>query len=62
MKAMAIWAKQRPRRMCSPRHIPHNGTINSPSTHGDAQVGPAFHIPMTQERNVQDLPSQLDFD
>lgn len=25
-------------------------------------VGPAFHIPMTQEKSLHDLPSQLDFD
>ena len=27
---------------------------------GDA--GPAFHIPMTQDKSLEDLPSQLDFD
>lgn len=25
-------------------------------------VGPAFNIPMTQEKSLEDLPSQLDFD
>lgn len=34
----------------------------SPSTHGDGHVGPAFHIPMTQEKTLLELPSQLDFD
>ena len=28
-------------------HVPH--------------VGPAFHIPMTQEKSLEDLPSQMDF-
>ena len=35
---------------------------DSPSQPGDSHVGPAFHIPMTQEKSLQDLPSQLDFD
>lgn len=25
-------------------------------------VGPAFHIPMTQDKTLEELPSQLDFD
>jgi hypothetical protein len=29
---------------------------------GDVDVGPAFHIPMTQAKSLEDLPSQLDFD
>jgi hypothetical protein len=29
---------------------------------GDVDVGPVFHIPMTQARSLEDLPSQLDFD
>ena len=33
-----------------------------PSQAPDSHVGPAFHIPMTQEKSLQDLPSQLDFD
>ena len=35
---------------------------DSPSTHETEHAGPAFHIPMTQEKSLQDLPSQLDFD
>ena len=35
---------------------------DSPSQHGDVQVGPAFHIPMTQDKTLLDLPNQLDFD
>lgn len=35
---------------------------DSPSHPGDVEVGPAFHIPMTQEKTLLDLPSQLDFD
>ena len=33
-----------------------------PSDACDSDVGHAFHIPMTQEKSLQDLPSQLDFD
>ena len=40
---------------------PH-GADDSPSQHGDMHVGPAFHIPMTQEKTLLDLPNQLDFD
>ena len=40
---------------------PHSAD-DSPSDHGDAHVGPAFHIPMTQEKTLLDLPSQCDFD
>ena len=29
---------------------------------GDVDVEPAFHIPMTQAKSLEDLPSQLDFD
>lgn len=29
---------------------------------GDVDVGPAFHIPMTQTKSLEDLPSQLGFD
>ena len=37
---------------------PHSkdDAAKSPSTHGDMHVGPAFHIPMTQGRTLQDLP------
>jgi hypothetical protein len=34
----------------------------SQSLQGDVDVGPAFHIPMTQAKSLEDLPSQLDFD
>ena len=34
----------------------------SPSIHGDSHVGPAFHIPMTQEKSLEDLPSQMNFE
>ena len=37
-------------------------TDDSPSQREDVDVGPAFHIPMTQEKTLGDLPSQLDFD
>ena len=40
---------------------PHGADV-SPSQHEDVQVGPAFHIPMTQEKTLHDLPSQLDID
>ena len=29
---------------------------------GNVDVEPAFHIPMTQTKSLEDLPSQLDFD
>lgn len=29
---------------------------------GDVYVGPAFHIPMTQAKSLEELPSQVDFD
>jgi hypothetical protein len=35
---------------------------DSPSQPADVHVGPAFHIPMTQEKTLLDLPSQLDFE
>jgi hypothetical protein len=35
---------------------------DSPSQAQDSHVGPAFHIPMTQEKSLEDLPSQMDFD
>ena len=43
---------------------PHSkdSAIDSPLRHGDMHVGLTFHIPMTQEMTLQDLPSQLDFD
>ena len=44
-----------------PPEEPH-AADNSPSQPGDVEVGPAFHIPMTQEKTLLDLPSQLDFD
>ena len=33
-----------------------------PSQGKDSHVGPAFHIPMTQDKSLEGLPSQLDFD
>ena len=33
-----------------------------PSTYVDVHVGPTWHISMTQERYLQDLPNQLDLD
>jgi len=39
------------------------GPAKDSSSHAkDSHIGPAFHIPMTQEKSLQDLPSQLDFD
>ena len=35
---------------------------DAPSTDADAHMGSAWHIPMTQEKSLQDLPSQLDLD
>lgn len=35
---------------------------HSASIHGDVHAGPAFDIPMTQGKSLEDLPSQLDFD
>ena len=35
---------------------------NPPHDEDSIHVGPAFHIPMTQEKSLQDLPSQIDFD
>lgn len=35
---------------------------HSPFPHGVEPVGPAFHIPMTQSKSLEDLPSQLDFE
>jgi hypothetical protein len=36
---------------------------NAPSSGADAHIGPAWlNIPMTQEKSLQDLPSQLDLD
>jgi hypothetical protein len=35
---------------------------DSSSQAKDSHVGPAFHIPMTQDKSLHDLPSQLDFD
>ena len=35
---------------------------HSPFLHGVQPVGPAFHIPMTQSKSLEDLPSQLDFE
>lgn len=45
----------------TPPHTAHV-TTDSPSTDGGTQVGPAFHIPMTQDKTLEDLPSQLYFD
>lgn len=44
-----------------PPHSPH-GTSDSTSTPTDSQAVPAFVIPMTQEKTLQELPSQLDFE
>ena len=43
------------------------GTFGKASASEDVQrpveyVGPAFHIPMTQEKSLEELPSQLDFE
>lgn len=35
---------------------------HSPLPHGVEPVGPAFHIPMTQSKSLEELPSQLDFE
>ena len=35
---------------------------NDPPSADVGPVGPAWHIPMTQERTLQDLPSQLELD
>lgn len=35
---------------------------NDPPSIDAGPVGPAWHIPMTQERTLQDLPSQLDLE
>ena len=35
---------------------------SQPCPQSPAHVGPAFHIPMTQGKSLEDLPSQLDFE
>lgn len=37
-------------------------TMDSPSTPVGLQAIPSFVIPMTQEKTLEDLPSQMDFD
>lgn len=37
-------------------------SAQAPSAHGVDPVGPAFHIPMTQSKSLEELPSQLDFE
>ena len=57
------------------RHDAHDVEVEEPVDHADVQesfpegsgnlgtpVGPAFHIPMTQEKSLEDLPSQIDFE
>jgi hypothetical protein len=44
-----------------PPKEPHTA-MDSPTVAGDVHVEPVFHIPMTQEKTLQELPSQLDFD
>ena len=44
-----------------PPHSP-NATMASTSTPGDSQAIPAFHIPMTQGKTLEELPSQIDFE
>lgn len=44
------------------RPLAANPATVSPPEPNDHNVGPAFHIPMTQEKSLEDLPSQLDFD
>ena len=39
-----------------------HAAIDFSSTPGGSQAIPAFHIPMTQERTLEGLPSQMDFD
>lgn len=45
----------------APPHSP-NATMDSTSTPDDSQAIPAFHIPMTQGKSLEELPSQLDFE
>jgi len=35
---------------------------DAPYTDADAHIGPTWHIPMTEENSLQNLPSQLDLD
>ena len=44
-----------------PPKEPHT-TLDSPPAPGDVPVEPVFHIAMTQEKTLQELPNQLDFD
>lgn len=42
---------------------PHSVVLEeSQRMRGDVYVGPAFHIPMTQAKSLEELPSQVDFD
>jgi hypothetical protein len=36
--------------------------VDSPPVPGHVHVEPVFHIPMTQDKTLQELPSQLDFE
>lgn len=45
-----------------PPPVSPHATIDSTSTPGDSQAIPAFHIPMTQAKSLEELPSQLDFE
>ena len=47
--------------------IPQAAEVAQPSVEPESRdvgvhAGPAWHIPMTQERSLQDLPSQMDLD
>lgn len=44
-----------------PPHSPH-ATMDSTCTPADSQAIPAFDIPMTQDKTLEELPSQLDFE
>jgi hypothetical protein len=36
--------------------------VDSPPVPSDVHVEPVFHIPMTQDKTLEELPSQLDFE
>ena len=46
----------------SKENVPSTDAEDVPSTDAETDIGPAWHIPMTQEKSLQDLPSQLDVD
>ena len=41
---------------------PPVGSQPAPASPSNVHVAPVFHIPMTQEKTLQELPSQLDFE